>query len=159
MMKNADEIHMVPNDPAPSRPVSDGLHGPAGGWRVLECKFDGRDIDLLDEIIETLDWRNVTFGWTIEATIRCRDISDLVTLRLADRGTQGLKWHPADCAASCHPCLDPSGLMAFVDDFTPDATVDLAGHARIELADAAVLEQFVIACDARRDRFQDALPV
>jgi hypothetical protein len=49
--------------------------------------------------------------------------------------------------------------MVFVDDFTPDATVDLAGHARIEFADAVLVEQFVIACDSRRDRFQDALPV
>jgi hypothetical protein len=124
---------------------------------VLECQFDGRDIDVMYEIVESLDWRRVTSGCTIEATIQCRDVSGLVTLRLADRGTQGLKWHPADCAASCHPCLDSSGLMAFVDYFTPVA--NLAGHARVEFADAAVLEQFVIACDSCRDRFQDALPV
>src|ERR1700746_788682 len=103
MMKNADEIHMLSNDPAPSRSASNRQRGAAGGWLALEFQFDGRDIGVMYEIVETLDWRKVTFGCTIQATIRCRDIGDLVTLRLADHGTQGLKWHPQDFAASCHP--------------------------------------------------------
>jgi hypothetical protein len=45
-------------------------------------------------------------------------------------------------------------MMAFVEYFTPDATIDLVGDARIELADADVLGQFLVAFDARRDRFQ-----
>ena len=150
---------MVTNDSAPSRSVCERLQGATGGWMALQFEFDGRDIDVMYEIIESLDCRNVTFGCAIRATIRCRDTCDLVTLRLADSGTRRLEWRPADLAASCHPCLDPSGLMAFVENFTPDTTVDLAGDARIEFADADVLEQFVIACAARSDRFEGALPV
>jgi hypothetical protein len=156
---HTDDIHMVTGGSLLPRSASNRPQGGANRWLALRFTFDGRDIDLLYEIIETLDWRSVTFGCTIVATIQCRDISDLVTLRLADRGTRGLRWNPADCAASCQPCLDPSGLMAFVDHFTPDATVDLAGDARVEFADADLLEEFVIACGARRDRFQGASPV
>jgi hypothetical protein len=150
---------MVSNGPALSRPMSNCLHRPAGGWRTFQFEFDGRDIDLLYEIIEALDWRSVIFGCTIEATIRCRNISDLVTLRLADPGTSGLKWHPADFTASCRPCLNPSGLAAFVEYFTPDAFINLVGDARVEFADTDVLGLFVLACDARRSRFQGALSV
>jgi hypothetical protein len=117
-------------------------------------------MDVMYEIIELLDWRNVTFGCTIEATVRCRNIGDLIMLRLADRGTRGLKWHPADCAASCRPCLNPAGLVAFVEYFTPDAAIDLVGDARIEFVDADVLEQLLVACDARIDQFRGAaLPI
>jgi hypothetical protein len=158
-METTDDIHKVANGSAPSWSVANRLQGAAGGWRTFEFEFDGRDIDLLYEIVEALDWRNVTFGCTIEATIRCRDIGDLVTLRLADPGARGLKWHPADCAASCRPCLNPSGLVAFVEYFAPDAAIELVGDARIELADAGMLEQFVMACDVRRHQFQGASPV
>jgi hypothetical protein len=158
-MTHGDDIQMVTNGSPMPRSASNRPEGGADGRLALRFTFDGRDIDLLHEIIETLDWRSVTFGCTIFATIQCRDIGDLVTLRLADSATRRLEWRPADLAASCHPCLDPSGLVAFVEYFTPDATVDLTGDARIEFADADVLEQFVVACDARRDRFQGALPV
>jgi hypothetical protein len=158
-MKHTDGIHMATNGSAPSRSVSECRQGAAGGWLALQFEFDAEDIDVMYEIVESLDWRNVTFGCTIEATIRCRGISDLITLRLADPGTRGLKWHPEEFTASCHPCLNPAGLMAFVDYFTPDVAIDLVGDARIEFADADVLEQFVMACDARRDRFQGASPI
>ena len=153
-MSHANDIHMATNGFIPSRSVSNCLHGAAGGWLALHFEFDGRDIDVLHEIVEALDWRNVTFGYSIEATIQCRDIGALVMLRLADPGTRGLRWHPADFTASCQPCLDPFGLVAFVEYFTPDAAIDLVGDARIEFADADVLGQFLVACDARRDRFQ-----
>ncbi len=153
-MTHTDSSHMVTNGAALSRSVSKCLQGAAGGRLALQFEFDAEDIDVIYEIVQSLDWRNVTFGCTIEATIRCRGISDLVTLRLADPGTLGLTWHPEDFTASCHPCLSPAGLMAFVDYFTPDAAIDLVGDARIEFADSDMLEQFVTACDARRDQFQ-----
>jgi hypothetical protein len=152
-MMHADDITMAANGyPLPRS--SKRPQGASDGRLALRFEFDGRDIDLLHEIIEALDWRSVTFGCTIVATIECQDIGDLVTLRLADSGTRRLEWHPADLLACCHQCLDPSGVTAFVDDFTPDAIVNLAGDARIEFADADVLGQFALACDARRDRFQ-----
>jgi hypothetical protein len=153
-MTLTDGSHMVTNGATPSRSVSECLRGSAGERLALQFEFHAEDIDVIYEIVQSLDWRNVTFGCTIEATIRCRGISDLVTLRLADPGTLGLKWHPEESTASCHPCLSPAGLMAFVHYFTPDAEIDLVGDARIEFADSDMLEQFVTACDARRDRFQ-----
>jgi hypothetical protein len=158
-METTDDIHKVANGSAPSWSAANRLQGAAGGWRTFEFALDGRDIDVMYEIVESLDWRNVTFGCTIEATIRCRDFSDLVTLWLADTGTRGLKWHPADCAASCRPCLNPSGQVAFVEYFAAEAAIELVGDARIEFADADMLEQFVMACDVRRHQFQGASPV
>ena len=153
-MSHANDINMTTKGLIPSLSVADCLNGAAGGWLALHLKFDGRNVDVLHEIVETLDWRGVTFGYSIEATIQCRDIGALVMLRLADPGTRGLRWHPADFIASCQPCLDPFGLVAFVEHFTPDAAIDLVGDARIEFADADVLRQFLVACDARRYRFQ-----
>lgn len=138
--------------------VSNCLHGAAGGWLALHFEFDGRDIDVLHEIVEALDCRNVTFGYSIKATIQCRDIGALLMLRLADSGRRGLRWHPADFTASCQPCLDPFGLVAFVEYFTPDAVINLVGDARIEFAGMDVLGRFLVVCDARRDQFQGGSP-
>jgi hypothetical protein len=153
-MSHANDIHMATNGFIPSRSVSNCLDGAAGGWLALHFEFDGRDIDVLHEIVEALDWRDVTFGYSIEATIRCRDIGDFVKLKLADSGTMGLRFYPADFTASCQRCLDPIWLVAFVENLTPDAAIDLVGDARIEFADADVLGQFLVACDAHRNRFQ-----
>ena len=157
-MPHAKDIHGATNGFIPSPSVSNCLHGAAGGWLALQFEFDGRDIDVLHEIVEALDWRNVTFGCSIKATIQCRDIGALVMLRLADSGRRGLRWHPADFTASCQPCLDPFGLVAFVEYFTPDAAINLVGDARIEFADMDVLGQFLVVCDARRDQFQGGSP-
>jgi hypothetical protein len=151
-MSHANDIYMATNGFIPSRSVSNCLDGAAGGWLALHFEFDGRDIDVLHEIVEALDWRNVTFGCSIEATIQCRDIGDFVMLRRADAGTMGLRFDPADFTAFCQRCLDPFGLVAFVENLTPDAAIGRVGDARIEFADADVLGQFLVACDVRRDR-------
>jgi hypothetical protein len=152
-MSHANDIYMATNGSIPSRSVSNCLDGAAdGGWLALHFEFDGRDIGVLHEIVEALDWRSVTFGYSIEATIRCRDIGGFVMLRRADSGTMGLRFHPADFTASCQRCLDPFGLVAFVENLTPDAAIDLVGDARIEFADPDVLGQFLVACDGHRDR-------
>jgi hypothetical protein len=64
-MKTTNNIHTVANGSTPSWSVSNRLLGAAGGWLALEFDLDGRDIDVMYEIVGSLDWRTVTFGCTI----------------------------------------------------------------------------------------------
>jgi hypothetical protein len=100
-------------------------------WLTVQFEFDGHDIDLFHEIIDSLDGHHIIVGCTMRAVIRSTDISDLMLLRLADPGQWHLRWDVEKLAASSCPCFDPSGLTVFVEYFAPNAIVDLVGDAQI----------------------------